>query len=104
MSPGRKLLLAERHGWLPKDQQSARPSTCTRPADPLVSCPFRSLNDAMEDPAADLTQDQAADFASEAKKACGNAFKGKGLPSFALRDPNARELSLRTRFGKGIPG
>ena len=39
MSPGRKLLLAERHGWLPQDQQLTRPAlyrlpTCCRPPVP----------------------------------------------------------------------
>jgi len=97
MSPGRKLLLAERHGWLPKDQQLLDP-TLYEAAD-LLSAARSGLNDAMEDPAADLNK-IAAGFASEAKKAA-EMLKGK---DYQVALPDERRGLLRHEVWEGIPG
>ena len=97
MSPGRKLLLAERHGWLPQDQQLLDP-TLYEVAD-LLSVARSGLNDAMEDPTADLNK-VAADFANEAKIAA-EMLKGKDY-QVALREE--RRGFLTHEVWEGIPG
>ena len=67
MSPGRKLL-AERHGWLPQDQQLIDPAL--HEAADLLSAARSGLKKRMEGPAADLNK-IAADFAAETMNAVG---------------------------------
>jgi len=97
MSPGRKLLLAERHGWLPEDQQLLDP-TLYEVAD-LLSAARSGLLDAMEDPVADLNQ-IAADFARDAKEATG-MLQGK---DYQVALPEERKGMLRHEVWEGIPG
>ena len=66
MSPGRKLLLAERHGWLPKDQDLLDPALLDA-ADLLAEARI-GLNEGLSDPTADLTKLREI-FAKKAKKA-----------------------------------
>ena len=66
MSPGRKLLLAERHGWLPKDQNLLDPALLDA-ADLLAEARI-GLNEGLSDPTADLTKLREI-FAKKAKKA-----------------------------------
>jgi hypothetical protein len=97
MSAGRKLLLAERHGWLPGDQQLLDP-TLHEAAD-LLSVARMRLNDAMEDPTADLNQ-LAADFAGTAKRVA-EMLKGK---DYQVALPEERRGLLKHEVWKGIPG
>ena len=100
MSPGRKLLLAERHGWLPQDQQLIDPALYE--AADLLSAARSGLKDRMEEPAADLNQ-AAAEFAGETRKAAG-MLKGKDyqvvLPEERGGIAQARSLgrNFRLRF------
>ena len=66
MSPGRKLLLAERHGWLPKDQNLLDPALLDA-ADLLAEARI-GLNEGLSDPTADLTKLREI-FAKKTKKA-----------------------------------
>ena len=66
MSPGRKLLLAERHGWLPKDQNLLDPALLDA-ADLLAEARI-GLNEGLSDPTADLNKLREI-FAKKAKKA-----------------------------------
>ena len=54
MSPGRKLLLAERHGWLPKDQNLLDPALLD--AADLLAEARTGLNEGLSNPTADLTK------------------------------------------------
>jgi hypothetical protein len=54
MSPGRKLLLAERHGWLPRDQNLLDPALLD--AADLLAEARTGLSDGLSDPAADLNK------------------------------------------------
>ena len=97
MSPGRKLLLAERHGWLPQDQQLIDPALYE--AADLLSAARSGLKDRMEEPAADLNQ-AAAEFAGETRKAAG-MLKGK---DYQVVLPEERRGSLRHEVWEGISG
>ena len=97
MSPGRKLLLAERHGWLPKDQQLLDP-TLYEVTD-LLSTARTELNIAKEDPAADLNK-IAADFAGKAKQAA-EMLKGK---DYQVALPEERRGLLRHEVWEEVPG
>ena len=97
MSPGRKLLLAERHGWLPQDQQLLDP-TLHEAAD-LLSAARSEVKKRMEEPTADLNK-IAADFAAEAMNAVG-MLQGQRLSS---RLAGRAQGSLRHEVWEGIPG
>ena len=66
MSPGRKLLLAERHGWLPKDQNLLDPALLD--AADLLAEARTGLNEGLSNPTADLTKLREI-FAKKTKKA-----------------------------------
>ena len=97
MSPGRKLLLAERHGWLPQDQQLLDP-TLHEAAD-LLSAARSEVKKRMEEPTADLNK-IAADFAAEAMNAVG-MLQGK---DYQVALPEERRGSLRHEVWEGVPG
>ena len=97
MSPGRKLLLAERHGWLPKDQALLDP-TLYEVID-LLSTARAELNIAKEDPAADLNK-ITADFATKAKQA-SDMLNGK---DYQVALPDERRGLLRHEVWEEVPG
>ncbi|MFP6901962.1 MAG: PA14 domain-containing protein, partial [Opitutales bacterium] len=66
ISAGRKLLLAERHGWLPKDQNLLDPAL--QDAADLLSEARINLSEGLEDPTANL-KELGQNFANTAKKA-----------------------------------
>ena len=97
MSPGRKLLLAERHGWLPADQQLLDP-TLYEVAD-RIAVARRTLSELLEDPTADLAK-AAAEFALEVERA-SEMLLGK---EYQVGSQDERRGVLKHEFWKEIPG
>ncbi len=97
ISPGRKLLLAERHGWLPKDQNLLDPAL--QDAADLLAEARINLTDGLEDPAADLTQ-LRKEFAKSAKQAA-DLLDGKNYEVPASMD---RKGVLHHQVWNGING
>ena len=97
MSPGRKLLLAERHGWLPADQQLLDP-TLYEVAD-RIAVARRTLSELLEDPTADLAK-AATEFALEVERA-SEMLLGK---EYQVGSQDERRGVLKHEFWKEIPG
>ena len=97
MSPGRKLLLAERHGWLPKDQQLIDP-TLYDAADLLAEARM-SLVEALEDPIANLDS-LASVFANKARKTA-ELLAGK---DYEVSVTDERRGILRHELWRNLPG
>jgi hypothetical protein len=97
MSPGRKLLLAERHGWLPKDQNLLDPALLD--AADLLAEARKGLNDGLSDPSADLTKLKES-FAKKAEKA-SELLSGK---DYEVSTAPERKGVLYHEVWKGISG
>ena len=97
MSPGRKLLLAERHGWLPKDQNLLDPALLDA-ADLLAEARI-GLNEGLADPTADLTKLRES-FAKKSEKA-SELLSGK---EYEVSTAPERKGVLYHEVWKDIPG
>ena len=97
MSPGRKLLLAERHGWLPKDQNLLDPALLD--AADLLAEARTGLSEGLSDPTADLTKLKES-FAKKAEKA-SELLSGK---EYEVSTTPERKGVLYHEVWKGIPG
>jgi hypothetical protein len=97
MSPGRKLLLAERHGWLPKDQNLLDPALLD--AADLLAEARTSLSDGLSDPAADLKK-LKENFAKKAEQA-SELLSGK---EYEVSTAPERKGVLYHEVWKDIPG
>ena len=97
MSAGRKLLLAERHGWLPKDQKILDPALHDA-ADFLADARI-SLNEGLEDPVANLAKLSQA-FAKKTEQAA-KLLEGK---NYEVSGVGERKGVLYSEIWNGIGG
>ena len=97
MSAGRKLLLAERHGWLPKDQKLLDPAL--HDAADLLAEARINLEEGLDDPAANLKK-LAQSFAGKTERAA-QLLEGKNYEVPANID---RKGVLHHEVWEGIGG